>query len=132
MPARLGVERRAVKNDFAFFAFAQLVLTSTVLDDAIDYAIARLRLFVPNELRMPCRLNLHPSLGKRHAKHPGAKGLIDTIRGIPGSTLPRRPRPLPLALHFGLIAFAVNGEAIVFDDVFYEIRSKPERVMELK
>ena len=96
LPARFGVDRRAVKHDFARFASLQLVDRPILPDDRLNANVFRSRTKVKILLRLKCLRNLR----------------ISRIRRLFVRTFPRRPRPFSLFFHRLVEAYVRRTQAL--------------------
>ena len=114
LPARLGIERRVVENNFHFASGLHFGYELTLLNQRHNAAVGGSRLCVAIEDRL--------AIFRQLQKHRQGNFLL--------SPFPRRPGALALLLHFGFVAIAVNVETIVLDDVLDKIGAQAERYRE--
>ena len=113
LPAGLGINRRAVEDNFAAFARLQLVDRCIFRNDRFNPRILRRCPMIEVRLRREAVRNL----------------CIRRIRRLLRPAFPRRAAPLLLQIHCVVKASPVDIDAFEACSFFYDISSKTKRVV---
>src|SRR5437667_2263045 len=113
LPARFGIKRRVIKNDFAFLTGLELLRTLPVLDDGQHFAIFGASLKIAFENRF-------------------WELLIRRIGGLLGRAFPRCAGTGTLFRHCNSKSLTLYDNSRVPTDVLDEIQRQTERVVQLE
>ena len=113
LPARFSVERRVIKNDFAFVARLELLRAHALADDGEDFTAVGASLSVAFEIGL-------------------WKLLVSRIGCLFGCTFPGSAGAFSLLLHRAIETFMVEGNTLIAGCVLHEVERHAEGVVKFE